>query len=138
MKQKIIGTYYCGSTQIQVVLREGTGGEFYNTPEKGLCPRIKIGADYNNWWELVNVALHEIMEYFLNSNNHRYYPDNDVGRDLSSFVFFLNHPQFSDIIAKSAEFLSDCLPVLEKEWKLWKRNKKVVKKIVKKKSKKRI
>ena len=49
MKQIIVGIYSVGFEDVEIVLREGTGGEFFNCPEKGHCPRIKIGADVSNW-----------------------------------------------------------------------------------------
>lgn len=45
MKQKIVGTYYAGHQQIQLVIREGDGGEFFLNPERGSLPRIKLGVD---------------------------------------------------------------------------------------------
>ena len=34
MKQAIVGVYGLGADQVELVLREGTGGEFYVQPEK--------------------------------------------------------------------------------------------------------
>ena len=45
MTQVIVGVYTMGYEDVEIVLREGTGGEFYNCPGKGQIPRIKIGAD---------------------------------------------------------------------------------------------
>lgn len=72
MKQIVVGTYYAGFNQIELVLRDGVGSEYYNCPEKGKCPRIKIGADYNNWGGLVNSLLHELYEFLYDKLQCRY------------------------------------------------------------------
>jgi len=123
MKQKIVGIYECGHEQIQLVLREGLGGEFFSCPEKGSLPRIKVGA-YGKleWGQVVAALLHEVFEWSMFRQDHRYNPDNRVGvKSHADYLFVMNHEQFQNCSAKSAEFLTGCLPDLEIAWKKWHR-----------------
>lgn len=123
MRQKIIGTYEAGFEAVELVLREGTGGEFYTIPEKGKICRIKIGGDYKRWDEVVNVLLHEIVELQLFRKDCRLENSNDISRDHAGYLFVATHPQFSDAIAKAAEFIAPALPDLAKAWAQWKKKK---------------
>lgn len=123
MKQTIIGHFQFGYENVQLVLRDGTGGEFYTNPEPDKCPRIKIGADYSRWDDVVNVLLHECFELAIDRRHGRYRATNDQSYDLSNFVFMFNHHEFSDICAKVAEFVTPALPKLSKEWDKWRKAK---------------
>ena|SRR4030042_2065231 len=123
MKQKVVGVYFCGFDQCQLVLREGTGGEFFNCPEKGSISRIKIGADQNEWRDIVDCLLHEVEEFILDKLVLRYEPFNCMGKDHGSYIFVLRHDQFSDVMAKTADYITAALPDLEKVWKIWKNSK---------------
>jgi len=124
MKQKVIGIYEAGYYQIELILREGTGGEYYLIPEKGKCPRIKVGADYINWVEVVSALLHEVEEFLIDRMQCRYSPFDNLSNTLDEFTFLLNHSQFSDVCVKTAEYISKALPDLSKAWNEWKKNKK--------------
>ncbi len=128
MKQKIIGVFSIGFEDIQLVLREGTGGEFFNWPGEGEIPRIKIGADYDKWKDVVAALLHEAAEFAMNRLRCRLNRDYDMGGDHSGYVFMMSHPEFSDVCARVADFLAASLWQLHKEWKAWKRQPKEKKK----------
>ncbi len=121
MKQTIVGTYEIGSDYVQIVLREGTGGEFYLMPEHGKVPRVKIGADYEHWDEVVNVLIHEVRELIYYKLGCRYEPDNDWSNDHGQFLFVITHVKFSDACNREALCLTKCLPDLAKAWKKWRR-----------------
>jgi hypothetical protein len=123
MKQKIIGIYRAGSDQIQLVLREGSGGEFYTIPEKGSLARIKVGADHNDWIELVSTLLHEIGEFVRTKSDCRFIPDN-YSNDSGDYIFMYSHANFSDLCCREAMFLTEALPDLSAAWKEWKKQKK--------------
>ena len=119
MKQVVVGVYKIGSDQCQLVLREGTGGDFYSCPEKGSIPRIKVGADERQWDVVVGVLLHEAFEFVANRLQCRYDLTDDLGRDHASYLFVMRHPQFSDCCMKVAEFTSAALRDLAKAWRQW-------------------
>ena len=121
MKQKIIGTFFMGRTEVELVLREGDGGEFYIAPERGKIPRIKIGADVKEWRTIVSVLLHESLELVMDDMYLRYRTSKEIAGDAASYLFIFNHsPQFSEICARVGDFITDALPVLATEWKKWK------------------
>ncbi len=120
MKQKIVGTYKIGGEYCELVLRDGDGGEFYSLPEHGHVPRIKVGADYQDWDRIVSVLLHETMEFSLARIKCRFYPEDDFGGDTHAYIFIMSHPDFSDACARTAEFMTCALPDLARAWKKWK------------------
>ena len=122
MKQKIVGTYRLGGEYVELVLREGTGGEFYYTPSPAHISRIKIGADYDEWRDIVLVFLHESMELALSRIKCRYSKIDDFGEDLHGYLFIMRHEDFSDACGRVADFTVGALPVLALAWKAWKRN----------------
>ena len=120
IKQKIVGVYYIGYEQVELVLREDYGGEFYATPEVGKIARIKIGADYENFSEVVEVLLHEALEFVMFREGCRLEPSNNRTNDQGKYIFHMTHAEFADVSAKTAECLTDALPDLGKAWKKWK------------------
>jgi len=118
VKQKIIGVFDIGYENVQLVLREGTGGEFHLYPEKTVA-RIKVGAEQESWKKLVAVLHHEVFEFALTRANCRYLCREDISGDHSAYKFFFDHPTFSEVCAKASEFIVEALPLLEKEWKKW-------------------
>ena len=123
MKQKIVGSYYAGNESVQLVLREGDGGEFYLTPERGALARIKIGAD-TDWDCVFGVLFHEIFELLFERVNGRFYPSGDTSLSMGSFLFVVDHQVFGDICTRAAEFVGECVVDLKKEHSLWQKKKK--------------
>lgn len=121
MKQKIIGVYPIGIIQVQLVLREGVGGEYYTFPETGSLSRIKVGADHKQWRDVVGVLLHEAMEFTAMHLALRYAPAPDLSMDNGNYLFVMTHTQFSDVCARAGEFVSCSLPDLGREWGKWKK-----------------
>lgn len=121
MKQVIVGVYNFGTGNVQLVLREGDGGEFYFAPDKISPPRIKVGADQPNWNLVVATLLHEILEMQMTLQGFRFSPAPDFANDNSSYLFVMNHPQFSEVCARSAMFVASALPDLSKAWSRWKK-----------------
>ena len=121
MKQKRLNTYYIGHDQVELILRDGTGGEYYLMPEKGRIARIKIGADYKYWWEVVTVLLHEAFELILDKMYCRYSKTQTWCRDDSNYLFVFTHQEFSEATGRVSDFVTDALPDLSKEWKKWKK-----------------
>lgn len=116
-KQRVIGTYYMGTESVNLVLRNGTGGEFYLTPELGSVARIKVGMDYDEWNKVVSVLLHEATELAYERMRARYELSGVGSGDHSSYLFVISHVNFSDACTYVAEFISDCLPDLKKAWR---------------------
>ncbi len=124
MKQVIVGSYEMGWGCVQIVLREGTGGEFFVIPEKGKISRIKIGADYDGWWEVVNVLLHEAYELEIDNRKLRFRATQNRANDHADYLFVLTHNQFTDATAYVSEMVAACLPDLAMAWKKWRKTRK--------------
>lgn len=124
MRQKVIGIYCLGAEQVELVLREGDGGEFYSKPEKGKVARIKIGAgDGDNWHRLAAVLNHEAMELVMFHMGFRYSATPDYANDNGAYLFVMTHTQFSEAVARSAMFMADALPDLATAWNKWRKRK---------------
>lgn len=120
MKQIIVGTYKFGYGKVQVVLTEGTRNSFYLISNDVECPKILIGADIDNYDEILVAFLHECNELALAKLNCRYYPEENVSRDIYAYHFFMDHVKFSDMNAMTAEILAVIWNDLFKCWKEWK------------------
>lgn len=121
MKQKIVGDYVLDYASIRIVLREGLGGEFYFVPETGQTPSIKIGAEYDNWGDVVKVLFHEAFEMLCAKRNHRFHPNGVSWCNHESYLFSFRHQDLSEMSEAIGLFLADALPDLAKGWKAWKR-----------------
>lgn len=119
MKQIIIGEYTLALLQVQVVLREETGGEFYTSPVNGACPRIKIGAEYELWPDVVGVLTHEVMELFFAIRGGRYAPSNGLVNGSDRYLFVCDHNLFSEACGATGKFLAQCLPDVSRAWEKW-------------------
>jgi len=125
-KQIIVGVYAAGWEQIEVVLREGTGGNFYFIPESGKnkVPCIEIGAGYDKWYKVFDVYLHEVDEYVMSKMGLRYRPSDNISDNHDDYIFQMTHTQFTEKNARVAEFICDSTYDLNKAWKTWIKNKK--------------
>lgn len=123
MKASRVGSYGLGPQSVDLYLREDDGGEFYVIPEAGKTPRIVVGADYDSWYRVVEVAHHEAMELAMTMIGARYQPAPDNGNDHGSYVFVMTHAQFSEASARTAQFLAASLPDLSRAWAKWRKGK---------------
>lgn len=113
-----IGCYRLEGIQVDLYMMEGTGGEFYLSPENGFLPRIKVGAD-TTWGMLVSTLVHESLEFHLHMANCAYSPEQNDGNGSDRFVFWLNHYNLSVACVEVGEFLVAVLPDLASVYKQW-------------------
>ena len=115
-KQAVVGTYPMGYEQVELVLREGSGGEFWLTPAPGKVPRAVVGVE-SSWSESMASLLHELLEMALTQAGRRFSPDPQVfgSHDLSTFV--IDHPEFCEVVSRVATVLAACLPDFGAAWK---------------------
>ena len=116
-KQKVVGSYFCGFESVELVLREGYGGEVFFT-EKGSIARMALGGE-QDWEDCFVSLLHETFELLFDRIKCRFNPCNDMSRSTDSYLFVANHSAFSDVCAKAGEFINTCLPDLKKAHKDW-------------------
>ena len=123
MRQKVVGLYQLGWDEVQIVLREGTGAEFFTCPGDGKCPCIKVGVGKKgqpeSWPTVVSAMLHEAMELSLVRLDTRFaHSERAVSCD-HDFVFVHTHGQFSEACGRAGECLAACLPDLAKVYNAW-------------------
>jgi hypothetical protein len=116
MWQKIVGVFCLGHENVQLVVREGTGGEFYYMPDEQSMARIKIGLDLE-WSEVVMMLLHETFEMVMARDGRRFESCAKRSRDHATYTFVFNHSQFSQFCWAQSEFVTAALPRLAEEYK---------------------
>lgn len=123
MRQKIVGNYPLGPLNVQLVLREGTGGEFWTNPDEAGVPLIKVGADHEGGWtRVVEITLHEALELVMTLRGHRLIREPDYAHDSAGFLFVMDHSQFSEVTAQTGMFLGAALPDLNRAYKKWRKS----------------
>jgi hypothetical protein len=125
MKLKKVGTYNAGNIKFTVFLCPGIDGEGKIDPTiVKVHHELWLGADVDNWHEMVDTLLHEVGECLRAIFRYRYVLDSDYANLKRDCTFILNHNQYSDLCAREGMFLAECLPDLADAWKLWKKDKK--------------
>jgi len=126
LKQKIVGTYQAGYYHVQLVLREGVGGESYLVPGDRPVFRIKVGGDVKSFYTIMKVLSHEIWELVLNIEKLRFYPSACLADDTGACFFMLNHAEFSNANACASEYIETARKPLKKAYKNFKKKTKCV------------
>lgn len=117
--RKSIGTYELGYFKIEIyVLPASIGGTLCFLPraEDSILPNIDIGINYDKFWDVQNVLLHEALEYYLAIKGYRYGKTNEICSGSDRYFFWINHQQFSDACESVAELIETVRPALYKEW----------------------
>ena len=120
--QVIVGNYDLGPESVQLVLRGGSGADFYMNPGDGCSARIKIGMDGHNqheWGGIVGMLLHEALELSMTRMGLRYTPVPDYSFDNGQYLFAMTHTQFSEASARAAMFMASALPDFASARKKW-------------------
>lgn len=113
MKQKFVATVLLCNHNVDIyAMVDEQGGEFYFAPDKKSLPRIKIGLNYPKWNHVVEVALHEILEYAACVNNLRFQNCTKWNGDNGNYLFVMDHPQFATIVSEAGDVLATILPLL--------------------------
>ena len=121
---KRIGIYHLGCEEAELFLRDGTGGDVELCPGNGRPTKITLGGDYENWREIVDSLIHEVMELVMIREGLRFSPDPNHCSDMSNFIFCMNHVQYTNTCARVGMFIAECLPDLATAWGRWKKGRK--------------
>lgn len=111
MKEKRIGTYQIGTDRVDVHVAPIFGGNVYLNYKNG-NHRIVVGMNELNWPLILSILLHESTELVCIVMGLRYSPSLDVARDNGAYYFAMHHTQFSEMSARTGEFLAECVPDL--------------------------
>ena len=110
-----VGIFELGYDNVRLFIMPGRSGNFSFTPDKQI-PTIKLGGAYVKWQDFYAVALHEVMEFTLTREGHRYVGTQDLSCASEAYKFMFTHAQFSDCCAKAAEFLAISYKDLRLAW----------------------
>ena len=109
---KLLGTYTIGTRTVRVYTDKKSGNGSFNLGDN----RLVVGINAKDWWEVVNVLLHEATEMVMLDNRCRFAPSVDFGNSADCYTFIMTHPQFSEITGQVANFLVQILPDLAKRY----------------------
>lgn len=125
MSTKSLGIYEIGWNKVEINYScIESGGSFTVLPKgKKRVPLICVGLNHNRWKDVLDVLLHEAMEFALFRSNARFDPSQNITGDHSRYLFCFNHPVFSDCCASVAELIGACQQDLFKVWKVEKKKK---------------
>jgi hypothetical protein len=126
MKKKL-GGYNLGRSDIIIYVDTNFDGGCFN------LNIFTIGIKRQEWWEVLEVLLHELTEFNYSMNHCRLTPDIEFTKSHDSYLFLLTHPQFSECTAQIANCLAQVIPDLTKVYNEYKREKRTTKKIRKSK-----
>lgn len=118
--QKTLGSFMLGTESVNLVARDGTGGELYTAPEAGHPARIKIGLD-DSWDSVCGTLLHEAMEFVMIRMELSYRPTTDWSGDNGASTFIMTHTQFSEAIQRVGSYATKAVPALSAEYRAWQR-----------------
>lgn len=119
IKRKHIGCYELGPAQVDLYFTAGYGGSFLSKPAIGKLAEIQVGFGGGVWGTVVSVLMHEAMEFSMMQTGCRFSPNPDYGNENAGYTFHMNHTQFSEVGARTGEFMAACLPGLAKEHNKW-------------------
>ena len=108
MSRRKLGTYALGDDWIRVCYDvQRSDGIFYVRDK-----RMVVGLCHDLWRDVLDVLLHETLEYCLTRLNLAYEPMDQWTQSTSSRSFIMDHNQFTEACAMSAPFLTFVQPAL--------------------------
>jgi len=79
---------------------------------------IKIGACFEDWGEVYDGILHEMMEFHMCNMELTYQRWYRAGSDSGDVWFHMSHAQYSECISRTAQSLLTFVEIAEKEFDL--------------------
>lgn len=119
-----IGEYYLGTEKVALMVdTEMYGGEFSTYTARKLHKKytghsfITIGfGNSNTWRKMVEILLHEAIEFSLMRMNLRFKSDDDSDTESTGYTFMFQHRDYSQVIQRASWFVSYAWPDLKKVW----------------------
>lgn len=120
-----VGTYRLGPKNVDLyatVPPHESGGSFYFAPEERRLPRIKVCIDELEWKHTVAILHHEAMELSMQDHHCRFLQSGQFSASHASYLFVMDHEQFTECSEWTGQFMSNCLPELAKAFDHFKRS----------------
>lgn len=100
-----VGQYMLGYRNVDLYAdSECTGGFFKLAPMEGVA-NIQVGTKYDHWHELLNVLLHETMEFALCEVGCRFKLEPSFIDGHDGYKFMFTHDQFTEATSRAAYFV---------------------------------
>jgi hypothetical protein len=106
----LVGHYDFGLHRVRLYADYTNNGGVDFAGESGLVEiTVGVGSD---WGRTVGTLLHEAMEKASMEVFGRYRPAPDDAWTSDSYVFIMDHAQYSQCCARAGDFMAQCLPEL--------------------------
>ncbi len=109
---KTLGRFALGVHSVKLDVDAESRDGFFNLSKN----HIIVGLGYSRWPHVLEVLLHEAVEFSTAANKCRFVPDISTSDSADAYIFLMTHPQFSEVIGQAAEFLAAAAPIVAKEF----------------------
>lgn len=116
-----VGVFHLNRLNVTVQLVVGYDSYCWSRPNDADLPLIKIGADHDRWWKILDCIHHEAEEFCMIMNGLAFTPAYVDAINSTTYVFHFNHGEFIKTREEVSYFLSKVLPKLEKAWNKYKK-----------------
>jgi len=116
VKRKL-GDYFLAGFNVVVFIESNRGGGDFSTGSNTLGrPQITIGMNQSDWWGVVQVALHESLEFSMALKDLLFRATNRYTNDSADRLFVFTHSDFTQCVAEAAEFFCAIEDDLKAQW----------------------
>ena len=109
----LLGPYSIGPAKVRIYAVPGLGGSF-----SGSNGEINIGFG-GTFEEVMEVALHELLEYAMHIYGARSVPTNMWSMGSDQYLFHCDHRIFTECVHNASEILTNLYPTMKKVHKGW-------------------
>jgi hypothetical protein len=103
-----------GGENVRVLLRPGTGGEFFLSPDDGGTPCVVLGSygGRRDLRRICGVLGHELFELLASRYGHRYDQSPVRSGSHAAYWFMLDHEEMDFVVQAVSVAVFDVLPAL--------------------------
>lgn len=103
--------------------KEGQGGKFEFPDDDCHHARVYIGLNYSRWCGVLDVIIHECLEFTLLAADFRYHTDLMSNSSSSGSLFIMSHDQFQTAVTRATSAADDIIDLVRPQWKKLQREK---------------
>lgn len=118
----IVGRFRLGHRWVQLyVMPDSNGGTGEFAPQDPQICTIKIGVS-DPWNDTVGTLLHEAAEVVMHDLRHAYKHAGSVDFGTGTFIFHMDHVQYSEVMQRVGHFIAAALPRFSAYYKRFHKN----------------
>lgn len=120
--KKLIKTVEMGYDYVNIFVDDSTDG-FCTLLPKGdsKIQEVVVGLDQPDFSRVLAILIHEVGELHMNKMHYRLVPTTDLSNDHASYLFLMNHVQYSEVCFVVSEVLTSVFKDIKKEYKKFKK-----------------